>query len=71
MAGRSFARESLAERSSPAAQAADQIIADRAGDARAAVIELVELVAALTRENEKLAASVSHGFARSEFLKWP
>jgi hypothetical protein len=71
MAERSFAREQSAEPPSAAAQAADQIIADRGGNARAAVIELVELVAALKRENDKLAASISRGFSRSEFLQWP
>jgi hypothetical protein len=71
MAERSFARAQSAEPLSAAAQAADQIIADRSGDARAAVIELIELVAALKRENDKQAASVSRGFSRSEFLQWP
>ena len=32
---------------------------------------VVELVAALMRESEKLTASVSRGFSRSDFLKWP
>jgi hypothetical protein len=68
MAERSFAREQLGEFLSRAAQAADQIIAGRGGDARGAV---VELVAALMRESEKLTASVSRGFSRSDFLKWP
>jgi hypothetical protein len=69
MAERSFAREQSAEFLSHAARAVDQIIAGRGGDALGAVVELVELVAAVMRENEKLTASVSRGFSRSDLLK--
>jgi hypothetical protein len=71
MVERSFARELSSKPASPAAETADQIIADRSGDARAAVIELVELVAALARDNERLTATVVRGFSRTDFLKWP
>jgi len=50
---------------------ADKLIADRGGDLRAVIIELVAIVDELKRENEKLVASVSRGFARSDFLRWP
>jgi hypothetical protein len=50
---------------------ADKLIAELGGDARAAVIKLVALVGASKRDNEGLAASVSRGFTRSDFLCWP
>jgi hypothetical protein len=55
----------------PEFEVADKLIADRGGDARAVVIELVAIVGELKRENDKLAASVSRGFDRSDSLRWP
>jgi hypothetical protein len=55
----------------PEFKLADKLIADRGGDLRAVIIELVAIVDELKRENEKLVASVSRGFARSDFLRWP
>lgn len=44
--------------------AADELIAEHGGDARAAVISLLALVEALRRENDYLAGAVSRGFIR-------
>jgi hypothetical protein len=45
-------------------QFADDIIADCAGDARAAVLELVAIVRSLIHENQTLREAASPGFAR-------
>ena len=55
----------------PEFDVADKLIADRGGDVRAVIIELVAIVGELKRENEKLAASAPRGFAPSDFLRWP
>ena len=43
---------------------ADDIFADCAGDARAAVIELLAIMRSLIHENQTLRESASPGFAR-------
>jgi hypothetical protein len=53
----------------PAGVITDQLIASLQGDARAAVVQLVQVVEELKGAREELSAS--RGFSRSDFLRWP
>jgi hypothetical protein len=50
-------------------QVAEQIVADCGGDPRAAVAELVAIIA-LLEENRALAKATSPGYARRRFPRW-
>ena len=68
----SNAAKAVAERGLPTGasieEAADALIAEFAGDPRAAVVALIDLVHALGQENRTLRCAASLGFARRPSL---